>query len=344
MSYTLKPLQLTGVAVLFVTGVWLVVVYGNASRSIDPEVAKNVEASRPLLPEPEKNYLTLLEHNIISGGPPKDGIPSIDKPKYSTADEANKWLRPNDVVFGVAMHGLVVAYPQRILVWHEIVNDHFADRPVSLTYCPLTGTAIGYYGNLSTGAATQFGVSGKLVNSNLIMYDRASDSYWPQILGKAITGPARGMSLQEFPTVWTTWERWKRKHPNTRVLSRSTGFFRGYGPSDDPYGSYLEQSKGYYDSAAVLFDPIHRDGRLHPKAIVIGIRDANGSALAIKKDTLRQRGTIEATLGSRTVIARYDPELDSHHIQVKGSDERLNGFDAMWFAWVAFYPETHLIS
>lgn len=343
MRYSLKPFLLFVAALMLVVGVWLLLGSRTVAGRADADVAKKVRNFQPALRADEKKYLSLLERNLASGGPPKDGIPSIDKPQYTSAKEADAWLLPNDVVFGVQQDGFIAAYPQRILVWHEIVNDRIADRPVSITYCPLTGTAIGFYGNVAPDVSAQFGVSGKLVNSNLVMYDRASDSYWPQVLGKAINGPAIGIALSEFPVTWTTWERWKRKHPNTLVLSRSTGYFRNYDRGGDPYGSYLDRSKGYYDSDTVLFSPIHDDRRLHPKAVVVGVRDAKGNALAIKKDTLRQRGTIESKLGGRTVIVYYDAELDAYGIELKDSRERLNAFDAMWFAWAAYYPGTQLV-
>lgn len=343
MKFSSKPVLLLAAALMLAVGVWLVLGSRTFSSGADPVVAQKIKNIQPALPEDEEKYFSLLERNVVSGGPPKDGIPSIDDPKYTTAQEADAWLQPNDVVFGLQQGGFIAAYPQRILVWHEIVNARVAERPVSVTYCPLTGTAIGYFGELPSGVSTQLGVSGKLVNSNLLMYDRASDSYWPQVLGKAITGPAKGLALSEFPLTWTTWERWKRKHPGTLVLSRSTGFFRDYAPGGDPYGSYLEGARGYYGSETVLFSPVHEDRRLHPKAVVIGVRDAKGNALAVKKDILRERGTVEANLGGRTVVVRYDTELDSHVIEIPGSAEALNGFDAMWFAWAAFYPRTQLV-
>jgi hypothetical protein len=343
MKYSSKPILLLGVALMLAAGVWLLAGSRALSSGADAGVAERIKSFRPVLREDEEKHLSLLERNVVSGGPPKDGIPSIDQPKYTTAKEADEWLLPNDIVFGLQQAGFTAAYPQRILVWHEIVNARVADRPISVTYCPLTGTAIGFSGGLPSDVSTQLGVSGKLVNSNLLMYDRASDSYWPQVLGKAIAGPAKGLALREVPLTWTSWARWKRKYPDTMVLSRSTGFFRDYGRGGDPYGSYVDRSRGYYDSETLLFSPVHQDGRLHSKTIVVGVRDAKGNALAVKKDALRERGMIEARLGGRAVVVRYDEELDSHRVVIKGSAERLNAFDAMWFAWVAFYPRTQLV-
>ncbi|MDY7081249.1 MAG: DUF3179 domain-containing protein, partial [Halobacteria archaeon] len=183
--------------------------------------------------------LEAYANNAVSGGVSKDAIPSIDNPKFVSPDSVD-FLKPRDIVFGVEMNGDVKAYPQKILVSHEIVNDAMGDENVSVTYCPLTGTAIGY-----KRGGTTFGVSGNLVNNNLIMYDRATDSRFPQILGTAVSGKHKGKSLEEFRVVWTTWENWRNQHPDTQVLSTDTGFLRNY--DRDPYGSY-NPIGGYYES------------------------------------------------------------------------------------------------
>jgi hypothetical protein len=175
------------------------------------------------------------------------------------------------------------------------------------------------------------------------MYDRSTDSQWPQILGRAIDGRARGSRLEEFPIAWTTWESWKKKHPQTKVLSQRTGFVRNYGRTGDPYGNYLGKDKGYYSSEQLLFRPIFEDKQLHPKAVVVGVRDGAGNAVAILKDRLRKEKKIEVKLGDRPLVVNYDPALDSHSVAVKATGERINAFDAMWFAWKGFYPSTQLL-
>ncbi|HZD53232.1 MAG TPA: DUF3179 domain-containing protein [Woeseiaceae bacterium] len=288
-------------------------------------------------------FLTRLADHIASGGPPKDGIPAIEEPRYTSAADADQWLLPEDVVFGVDYGGLVAAYPRRIVVWHEIVNETIDGEPVSITYCPLTGTAIGFKGRVTPEVPTTFGVSGKLVNSNLIMYDRATDSLWPQIFGTAIAGSLRAQRLQEFRVVWTTWEKWRKEHPATKVLSRDTGFIRDYGRNGDPYGSYLDGKQGYYASKRVIFEPIAEDGRLHPKDVVVGIRDRAGNAAAILKKRLRKEHRMEIRLGESTVVVTYDPSLDFQSAVFKDSGEPINAIDAMWFAWYGFYPDTQLL-
>ncbi len=333
-----RLIYITLAVIVGVTTYWYFGSRGTPPVAISPELKITLEKERPVLVVKEKEYFDLLLQNAVSGGPPKDGIPSIDNPKYESALEANDWLLPHDVVFGVVAKDFVAAYPQRILVWHEIVNEKINGQQVSITYCPLTGTAIGFKGEYAPDISAEFGVSGKLVNSNLIMYDRTSDSLWPQILGKAISGPARGIALPEFPVVWTTWEKWKAKYPQTKVLSKETDFLRNYGARGDPYGSYLEADSGYYKSDHVIFALTNEDKRLPPKTVVVGLRDNQGNAVAILKDYLRREKRVEVDLGGQKIVVEYDASLDFYT-----TSPMVNAFDAMWFAWSAFYPNTQLI-
>jgi hypothetical protein len=326
---------------------------GNTDGSGPPTVTNHL----PLPMDPDS-----VRSEAVSGGPPKDGIPSIDDPKFIPADKAT-WLNPGDPVFGLATEGSVRAYPQSILVLHEICNDVVDGRPVSVTYCPLTGTAMGF-----ERGETTFGVSGRLVNNNLIMYDRATETWWPQVLATAIPGPWNESpateSLREFRLVWTTWERWSGRHPETEVLSQDTGFAKNY--DRDPYGSYNPR-RGYYEpDASPMFPSLSDDDRLPPKAVVLGTRTPEGAA-AFEKDTLRAQGLVEGELGGERILAVHDPALDTGYVyrnpegrQFEHRDgqvvdasgtahrpaslplERTLSFDAMWFAWSGFYPETNL--
>lgn len=340
-----KTILITGIVLVVIVGGYFLYFSNRGTSTIEvaPETIKQLEKSTPLLSNDKESYFSLLEKSAISGGPPKDGIPSIDAPAYTNAKDADEWLLPEDIVFGIEYGGFIAAYPQRIVVWHEIVNVEVGGEDLAVTYCPLTGTAIGFKGEYAPGISSEFGVSGKLINSNLLMYDRKSDSYWPQILGTAITDPAKGIRLEEFSVVWTTWEKWKRMHPDTLVLSRDTSFFRNYGEGGDPYGSYLRENRGYYSSNRLLFDPINKDSRLHPKEVVVGIRDAEDQALAIVKDKLRAEKVIEAPLGDNTIVITYNQELDFYEARVKETGKWINAFDAMWFSWTAFYPDTELV-
>lgn len=289
----------------------------------------------------EEAFFELLETNIISGGPGKDGIPPIESPIYTDVSGGDEWLLPEDVVFGIDHEGLLATYPQRIMVWHEIVNERVGDELLSITYCPLTGTAIGYKGDLGDDMSSTFGVSGNLINSNLVMYDRLTESYWPQILGKAINGDMKGFRLSQFPVVWTTWERWKKVYPQTKVLSRETGFKRDY--DLDPYGSYITDSMGYYSSENLFAPVINEDERLSYKTVVVCFKDSDGNAVAVLKDYLRKQGDLSISLGKVKISIEYDSMLDSYSAAYQEDGKWVESFEAMWFSWAAYYPETMLV-
>jgi hypothetical protein len=290
---------------------------------------------------------------MLSGGPPKDGIPAIDNPVFWTPEEADDYLDSGDIVFGLVEGGEARAYPQRILVWHEIVNDVVGGVGLAVTYCPLTGTAI-----LFERGNTEFGVSGRLVNSNLIMFDRDTDTWFPQVLSVGIRGPHTGAALVERPMVWTTWERWRAARPDTAVLSTETGFARNY--NRDPYGRYNPRSGYYVPDSATIFPLMNSDGRHPRKSVFIGARTRN-TAVAFRLASLREAGMLELEAGGESFTAIHDQALDTGYIfrgraegepRVGGigpravswpggaSPEPLNAFEAMWFAWAAFYPET----
>jgi hypothetical protein len=294
----------------------------------------------------------------VSGGPPKDGIPSIDDPTFVGPDDAN-FLDPGDPVFGVALNGAVKAYPQKILVRHEIVNDRLGDRPVAVTYCPLTGTVLGF-----ERGETTFGVSGRLINNNLVMYDRATEAWWPQILATSIPGPWNEdpgvRSLREFGLVWTSWAQWRDLHPETRVLSTATGFAKNYG--GDPYGSYNPPG-GYYTNENTLFATLNEDDRFGRKRVFLGARTADG-AVAFDKSTLLEERVVTGELGGTPAVAVADVRLDTGYVYLNPEERtvtvdgssvlvggssyepdalplaRVHTFDAMWFAWHGYYPET----
>lgn len=304
---------------------------------------------------PEAYTAAELRDAIEDGGPPKDGIPSIDDPTFAAADDAPSTLADGAPVFGVELNGETKAYPQYILVWHEIVNDTVGGESVSVTYCPLTGTAQGFY-----RGDTEFGVSGRLINANLVMYDRGTDSWWPQMLARAISGPMEGSYLDEFRVVWTTWKQWRSTHPDTLVLTEDTGHARDYGR--DPYGGY-NPPRGYYAEDNTLFPPLATDDRFRPKNVVVGSRTADG-ALAVPKTTLREQTVVEGALGDVPYVTVYDDALDTGYVYrnpegrtvtTADGDVVVNGtahapaelpldsqlaFDAMWMAWYGYYPST----
>ena len=299
--------------------------------------------------------------DAMQQGARKDAIPSIGDPSFIDTVTADEWLDPGHPVFGVVRNGEAKAYPQRILVWHEIVNDRIGGDRVAVTYCPLTGTAQGF----ERGGA-MFGVSGQLVNSNLVMYDRQTDTYWPQMLAVGITGPHEGDQLVEFDVTWTSWERWRDTHPETSVLSEDTGWGRDYGR--DPYGSY-DPPSGHYENRNLVFPQFGSgsEHEFHPKRVVIGSRSSDG-ALAVFKETLAESELVELDVGGVPHVVVYDPDLhtgwvyrnpDSVSVEHDGTAVLVDGterapdelplesvvrYDAMWFAWEGYYPDTEVVT
>jgi hypothetical protein len=306
-----------------------------------------------------------------SGGVGHDGIPSIDTPRFLPADEAS--MPACERVFGVELNGDVRAYPQRILVSHEIVNDVVGGEPVAVTYCPLTGTTQGFY-----RGGVEFGVSGQLVNSNLIMWDRAFDVRWPQVVATAVeVGGQRedgevaqgliGQSLREFRAIWTTWERWTDRHPDTLVMSKNTGYARNY--NRDPYGSYTPVS-GHYavgSGRRPNFPLLVDSGAIvEEKRVVMGARTAEG-AIAFDKRTLIEESVLTGAIDGTALVAVADDELatgyvyrnpEGREIEREGDAYSVDGetapaaelplesvltFDAMWFAWASYYPDTEQV-
>ena len=143
---------------------------------------------------------------IVSGGPPQDGIPSIDSPKFQSVQEADEILEDSEFVLGLNINGDIRVYPLQILVWHEIVNDVVGGKPIAVTYCPLCFTNQVFNRTLIDGNIVEFGTSGKLYNSNLVMYDRKSNSLWSQALGEGIVGDYSGIKLEKIPFDIAYWK------------------------------------------------------------------------------------------------------------------------------------------
>lgn len=212
-------------------------------------------------PEPEP-LVDVSE--IISGGPPPDGIPPIDEPKFEPAGEVT-WLTDKEPAMVLEIDGDARAYPLQVMTWHEIVNDTVGGVPVTVTFCPLCNTAYGYLRPEVNGEVTTFGTSGSLYHSNLVMYDRASESWWPQALGEAVTGPLTGARLERIPTQIASWNDFRSQFPDGKVLSRDTGFDRRYG--ENPYPGYDN-----VENEPFLFTG-EIDGRLAAVERVLGVEE-----------------------------------------------------------------------
>ena len=331
---------------------------------------KNVEVSKLIddgimITNGQKHIIPL--EKIRSGGPPKDGIPSIDNPKFSKATEAN-FMSNSDIVIGLEINGDTRAYPLFILVWHEIVNDKVGGLPVAITYCPLCFTNQ-VFERVIDGQEVEFGTSGKLYNSNLVMYDRLTDSYWSQALGKAITGELAGLDLKIIPFDVITWEDWKLVHPDTLVLTTDTGHIRSYG--NDPYGDY-------YTNSSIYFPVENDDSRMHPKEIILGFNEGD-SYKAYKQQDVESFTVINDQIDNKPIMlvslypenARaFDRTLDDKILDfdfqvdkiidiqtksewnyegiaisgpMKGAElTRIPFNPGFWFEWVAFHPDTEV--
>ena len=179
---------------------------------------------------------------IMGGGPPKDGIPSIDDPVFKAVSEMTD-LAPKEPVIGLVINGDARAYPLRILTWHEIVNDEVGGVPVAVTYCPLCNSAI-VFDRRVAGEATTFGTTGKLRNSDMVMYDRATESWWQQFLGEAIVGVRTGTKLEMLPARLESWARFRERNPGGKVLVPNNPDMRSYGLN--PYAGYDSAPRPYF--------------------------------------------------------------------------------------------------
>ena len=229
---------------------------------------------------------------IRSGGPPKDGIPAVDKPKFMDVKEADNWLKPVEPVILVKVGEQAKAYPLQILIWHEIVNDTIGDLSLTVTFCLLCNTAIAFERTFD-GQVLDFGTTGRLRYSNLIMYDRQTETWWQQANGEAIVGEFTGAQLAFYPAVIISWQEFKNAHPNGLVLSRETGFNRSYGRN--PYAGY-----DTVKNPPFLYDGPQTPGVLPPVARVLTI-DLNGEAVASPYDTLVDVQVIDDTVGGQPV-------------------------------------------
>lgn len=269
-------------------------------------------------------------NEIKDGGPPKDGIPSIDKPEFKEASAMQ--LDEQTRVLGVKVNGVAKAYPVPIMNFHEIVNDEFAGQPVVVTYCPLCGSGVAFDARINEERRT-FGVSGLLYNSDVLLYDRQTESLWSQIMMEAVAGPLQGEKLQMLPTMNTSWGEWKKKHPDTQVLTENTGYQRDY--SRSPY-------QGYEQSEELYFDVEHEDDRFHPKETVVGI-EINRQFKAYPLSELEKSGEeqLKDQFQGQELQINYNPDSQSATI-TNSQGQELPALTTFWFAWFTFHPETEV--
>ncbi len=259
----------------------------------------------------EKNSIDLNE--VMSGGPPKDGIPSIDDPAFVSQQQAQDWLGPEEPVIVLAEGGESRAYPLQILIWHEIVNDEIGGRPVSVTFCPLCNASIVFDRELN-GTVYDFGTTGRLRRSDMIMYDRQTESWWQQFVGEAIVGELTGAKLRQIPSQIVSFNTFRQYYPEGVVLSRATGHSRRYG--QNPYA-------GYDDINATPF--LYRgeiDDRLPPMERVLSVQqDADTLLFALTQ--LRESKIVNTRFGDQPLAVFAFETMNSALDQRSIADSRL---------------------
>ncbi len=271
---------------------------------------------------------TIRIKQILSGGPPRDGIPAIDHPVFIEPDLAS-YMHDDDEVLSITLGNETRSYPLRILVWHEIVNDVVAGQPIAVTYCPLCGTAM-VFGRTVDQRTLEFGVSGLLYQSDVLMYDRQTESLWSQLAMKAVSGPLVNTPLTWLPSEQLTWAAWKKKYPQGRILSTDTGYRRDY--SAEAYAPYK-------NSPDTMFPVPFKRKEIPKKEWVIGVL-IDGVACAYPIQMLPANESVHHEVNGTALEISYDTDRQQVTVIARASGKALPAVKVYWFAWQAFYPET----
>ncbi|HEX6206784.1 MAG TPA: DUF3179 domain-containing protein [Actinomycetota bacterium] len=259
-----------------------------------PATSPGTGSGPPVTPDAAPADLTQLTREDLTRVLSPDSIPSIDEPRFVAPDEAEEWLSAQEPVAVLEIDGDARAYPHQIMTWHEIVNDVVGGTPVAVTYCPLCNSALAYPRKVGT-RVLEFGTSGSLYNSALVMYDRQTESLWLHFEGLAIEGPLEGTHLELIPVQTLSFEQFRGEHPGGRVLSQDTGFNRPYG--QNPYD--------FYDTAErpFLFDG-EVDARLPAIARVVGV-EIDEEAVAYPYEALSSEegaSVVHDTVGGEDLV------------------------------------------
>jgi len=310
---------------------------------------------------------------VRDGGPGKDGIPSIDSPNFIAVNQVN-FLSNDDLIIGLKIGDEVRGYPHPILDWHEIINDQIGNDAVAVTYCPLTGTAVGW-DRVINGKTTTFGVSGLLYNSNLLPYDRETDSNWSQMRLDCVHGELKGTEINTYHLLETDWETWKKKFPDSKVVSTETGFNRNY--DNYPYGSYRTDSQLIFGVDNSDDDRLARKERVYGAIIFGRVKTYRFSSFSSEKVVVIEdnhlgenyivvgsqqdnyivayRNTLDGTKLNFTAINDNSDDnavvlednegnkWDLFGVAISGPRtgqqlEPIVGYMGYWFSWAAFYP------
>ena len=297
---------------------WLVLSLAVASRAVG---------------SPELNGFSLADASVpvaqlVAGGPPRDGIQSVDAPRFTNAEES-RTVRAGTPVIGVEVGGEARAYPVHLLEYHQIVNDDFSGRKVAVTYDPLSGTPVVFDATVE-GDPLEFGVSGLLYESNFLLYDRESDSLWSQMLGRAIAGPKQGQELRRLRAYQLPFGAWLERHPDTQVLERPLPKRIDYRRS--PFEQYWVKDEIPHPVSS-------RDDQFHQKAGVLGVSVGGKSRAYLGPLVLEAGGRIVDEFEGRKIRVAYD--VDSSAFLWEIPDD-VDVTDAYWFSWKTFHPDTEI--
>ena len=266
--------------------------------------------------------------SIRGGGPPRDGIRSVDTPGFVAPDEAT-WVGEGTPVIGVAVGDTARAYPVHLLEYHQIVNDRFGETPVVVTYDPLAGSPLVFEASVEDHALT-FGVSGLVHESNFLLYDRETKSLWSQLRGEAIAGPMVGKKLRRIRCRQEAFGVWQHRHRTTTVLERPAPRHIDYRHS--PFSKY-------WASETVPYPVSAKDERFHPKEAVLGVEVGGQARAYIASVVVAAGGRIVDEIDGREVRIAYDLDAGAFSWEI---DDGVVVTEAYWFAWKAFRPQTQV--
>jgi hypothetical protein len=322
------------------------------------------------------NDLARISDKLLVTGVSYGAIPSLYRPHYDRIQEADLSCSDDDIVFVVMLPDGPRIYPQRIMVWHQVVNEVVDDLAYAVTYCPTTGTLMAYDASMA-GLNLIFDAEGRIFDGNSVLIDRNSGSLWLQETGMAFEGPLMGRGLPMLPVFWTNWGAAKRTFPTAQVLSKPAGN-RPYGR--DPYGNYLREDSYYHNDRLIY--PVERlDRRFHRKTPMLCL-EYEGYLLGIDIGYVKKKGAVNFFIGPHALLAAYDQKLEvvrvfnrqvwsepflfvprfgrlmdlstrsiwdpANGTAVEGSMKgasmpQFYGGYSMWFAWYSMNPETLVI-
>lgn len=337
----------------------------------------SISTSAFATPRTEKD-LQVMANNLTETLVKYGDIPSITQPNYVSVNNADLSLEGQDNVFLVFIPGSQPRiYPQRIMVWHEVVNDYVNGKAYAITYSPISGSMAAYEATID-GMNLIFDNEGKLFNSTSVLIDRNTGSLWSQLLGIAFDGPLSGKGLPYVISWWSTWDKVKKLYPNALVLSAPRGSDKPYGR--DPYGSYIIQGT-YYDDDRIVYPVQYKNALFPPKTKILGL-EINGLPLAINEAYVKEKKVVNFFFGPYALVAVFDPRLDiirvfnrtvwdqqlsfvtnqqnlpidiqtntlwnydgkAIHGNLKdASITEFFGINAFWFSWYAYHPETIVV-